>query len=103
MPGLEKYLCIYLLRLYTVVRLQNTGIYAIFNPKALERSEGTTKGLGVINFVVPCVLKSNFLDHRHVRVPLAAAVIPQHRENVAVISSNNSFLYMMRTGSQRYG
>ena len=48
-----------------IVRLQNTGIYGIYNPKALavapERSEGATKGLRVINFVVPCVLKSNFL------------------------------------------
>ena len=49
--------------------------------------------LRVINFVVPCVLKSNFLDHRHVLVPLAAAVTTKHRENVAVISSNKSLLY----------
>ena len=26
----------------------------------------------------------------------------KHRENVAVISSNNSLLYLKRTGSQRY-
>ena len=55
---------------------------------APERSEGTTKGLSVINFVVPCVLKSNFFYHRHVLVPLAAAVTPKHSENVAVISSS---------------
>ena len=29
---------------------------------APEQSEGATKGLRVINHVVPCVLKSNFLD-----------------------------------------
>ena len=43
--------------IYIIVRLQNTGIYEIYNPKALavapERSEGTTKGLRVINFIVP--------------------------------------------------
>ena len=38
---------------------------------ASERSEGATKGLRVINFVVPCVLKST-----------------KQRENVAVISSS---------------
>ena len=43
-----------------------------------------------------------FLDHRHVLVPLAAAVTTKHRKNVAVISSNNSLLYLMCTGSQRY-
>ena len=41
------------------VRLWNTGIYGIYNLKALavapERSEGATKGLRVINFVVLCV------------------------------------------------
>ena len=65
---------------------------------APEQSEGATKGLRVINFVVPCVLKSNFLDHRHVLVHLAAAVTTKHCENVAVISSNNGLLYLMRTG-----
>ena len=39
---------------YIIVRLQNTGIYEIYNPKALvvvlERSEGATKGLRVINY-----------------------------------------------------
>ena len=49
----------------------------------------STKGLRVITFVVPCVLKSNFLDHRHVLVPLAAAVTAKYCENVAVTSSNN--------------
>ena len=52
---------------------------------APEQSEGATKGLRVINFAVPCVLKSNFLDHRHVLVPFAAAVTTKHGENVAVI------------------
>ena len=33
-------------------------------------------------------------------IPLAAAVTPIHRENVAVISSNNSLLYLIHTGSQ---
>ena len=69
---------------------------------APEQSEGATKDLRVINFVVPCALKSNFLDHRHVLVPLAAAVTPKHHENVAVISSNNNLLYLMCTGSQHY-
>ena len=69
---------------------------------APKQSEGATKSLRVINFIVPCVLKSNFLDHRHVLVPLAAAVITKHCENVVVISSNNSLLYLMRTGSQCY-
>ena len=54
---------------------------------APEQSEGATKGLKVINFGVPSVLKSNFLGHRHVLVPLAAAVTTKHHENVAVISS----------------
>ena len=38
-----------------------------------------------------------------VLVTLAAAVTTKHWENVAVISSYNSLLYLMRTGSQRYG
>ena len=50
-----------------MVGLQNTGIYGIYNPKALA--------------VPACVLKSNFL-HVHVLVPLAAAVTTKHRENV---------------------
>ena len=70
---------------------------------APEQSEGATKGLRVLNFVVPCVLKSNFLDHRHVLVPVAAAVTAKHRENVAVISRNNNLLYLTPTGNQRYG
>ena len=48
---------------YIIVRLQNTGIYGVYNPKALdvvpERSEGATKGLRVVNFSIHCVLKSN--------------------------------------------
>ena len=47
-------------------------------------------------------MKSNFLDHRHVLVPLAAAITAKHCENVVVISSNNGLLYLMGTGSQRY-
>ena len=47
-------------------------------------------------------LSLTFLGHTHVLVPLAAAVTTKHRENVAVISSNNSLLYLMRTSSQRY-
>ena len=38
-----------------------------------------------IIFIVPSVLKSNFLGHRHVLVPVAAAVTTKHRVNVAVI------------------
>ena len=30
------------------------------------------------------------------------AVTAKHHENVAVISSNDSLFYLMRTGSQRY-
>ena len=75
----------------------------MYNLKALavapERSKGATKGLRVIN---SCVLKSNFLDHRRVLVPLAAAVTPKHCENVAVISSSNNLLYLMCSGSQLY-
>ena len=52
---------------------------------APEQSEDTTKGPRVINFVVPCVSKSNFLDYRHVLVTLAAAVTTKHCKNVAVI------------------
>ena len=61
---------------------------------APEQSEGTTKGLRVINFVVP------FLGHRHVLVPVAAAVATKHFENVGVISSNNGLLYLMPTDNQ---
>ena len=39
-----------------------------------KQSEGTTKGLRVINSVDPCVLKSNFLDYRLVIVPLQLPV-----------------------------
>ena len=41
---------------------------------APKRSEGATKGLRVINYVVPCVLKSNFLDPYIVLVPLQLLV-----------------------------
>ena len=47
--------------------------------------------------LVPCVLKLNFLDHRHVLVPLAAAVTTKYPENVAIISSNNNLLYSFCT------
>ena len=51
-----------------IARIQNTGTYRIYNPKALglgtKQSEGATKGLRVISSVDPCVLKSNFLDYR---------------------------------------
>ena len=36
---------------------------------APERSEGATKGLRVLNYVVPCVLMPNFLDPYIVLVP----------------------------------
>ena len=49
--------------LYIIVRLQNTGIYRIYNLKALScgarAKRGRYKGLRVINSVDPCVLKSN--------------------------------------------
>ena len=64
---------------------------------APEQSVGTPKGLRVKNLIVSCVLKSNFLDHRHVLVPVAAAVTMKHRENVAVIRSNNSFIFQYST------
>ena len=51
---------------------------------APERSKGTTKGLRVINYVVSCVLKSNFYI---VLVPLQL-LVTRKRENVTVISSN---------------
>ena len=54
-------------------------------------SEGTTKGLRVINSVDPCVLKSNFLDYRLVIVPLQLPVTSTQGENVAVISSNSTW------------
>ena len=69
---------------------------------APERSEVATKDLRAINFIVPCVLKPNFLDHRHVLVPVAAAVTAKHCENVEVISRNNNLLYLMPIGNQRY-
>ena len=45
---------------------------------APKQSKGTTKGLRVINSVFPYVLQFNFLDHRHVFVPFAAAVTTKH-------------------------
>ena len=62
---------------YIIVLLQNTGIYGIYNLKALavapEQSKGATKGLRVINFIVPSVLKSNYLDHRGVLIKPGAS------------------------------
>ena len=58
--------------LYNSYRLQNTGIYRIYNPKALGCG-ARAKGLRVINSVDPCVLKSNFLDYRLVIVATFAA------------------------------
>ena len=49
---------------------------------APERSEGTTKGLRVINSVDPCVL---FLDYRLVIVPLQLPVKSRQLENVAAV------------------
>ena len=95
--------CVTFLMLKITVRFQNTGIYEIYNPKALAVAPAT-KGLRVISFVVPCVLNSlTFIDHRHILVPVTAAVTMKHCENVAVISSNNSLLCLIHTGSQRYG
>ena len=75
----------------TVVKLQNPGIYRIYNPKALgyaamvlEQSESTTKGLRVINSVVSWVLMS---DYRLVIVPLQLLVITKQGENVVAISN----------------
>ena len=51
-----------------------------------ERSEGANKGLRVINFVVPCVFKSNVLDQT-CSCTFAAACNKLMR-NVAVISSD---------------
>ena len=76
-----------------MVRLQNTGIYRIYNLKAApKQSEGTTKGgpgLRVINFVDPCVLKSN---HRGAIVPLQLLVTRKQHENVVIISSSITWL-----------
>ena len=48
---------------YIIVRLQNIGIYGIYNSKALvvalEQSEGATKGLRVINYI-PSSLRFEF-------------------------------------------
>ena len=55
-----------------------------------EQSEGTTKGLRVINSVDPCVLKSNFLDYRLIIVPLQLPVTSRQRENVVVTSTVKS-------------
>ena len=52
-----------------------------------KQSEGATKGLRVINYVVPCVLKS-FLNPYIVLVPLQLLVTSKQQENVAVISSD---------------
>ena len=54
---------------------------------APERSEGATKGLRVLNYVVR-VLMSNFFRPLHSSCTLAAGCNKKTRENVAVISSN---------------
>ena len=47
---------------------------------APEQSEGATKAcMRVVNSVNPCVLKSNFLDHRLVIVPLQVPVTSRQR------------------------
>ena len=47
----------------SMVRLQNTGIYEIYNPQARPALSSALallgRGLQVINSVDPCVLKSN--------------------------------------------
>ena len=56
--------------------------------KPRPKKYSPTKGLRVINFVVSCVLKSNIFN-------CAAAVTTKHRENVTIISSNNSLLALV--------
>ena len=45
-----------------------------------ERSEGVTKGLRVINFVVPCVLKSNYFSRAGGSGRAARAIALPHFE-----------------------
>ena len=52
---------------------------------APKQNEDAANGLRVINFIVYCVFKSNFLDHRHVLVPFAPAVT----KNIIVKCSTN--------------
>ena len=78
-----------------------------FTPKGPSRGTraklSATKDQRVINFAVPCVLKSNFLDYSHVYVSLAAAVTTKHLVNVAVISSSNFIFDGQDIGSQLMG
>ena len=68
---------------------------------APERSEGATKGLRVLNYVVPCVLMSNFFRPLHSSCTLAAACNNKTRENVAVISSNSDTIFQY-LGQSKY-
>ena len=53
-----------------------------------------------LNVVIAC---SYFAKLNNILICKASLpVTTKHRENVAVISSNNSLLYLMRTGSQCY-
>ena len=87
----NNYIFIHGLRNMYVIRLQNTGIYRIYNSKPLSCGalaslrSGTTKDLKIINSIVPCVLNSNFY-HRHVLAPFASAVTAKHPESTVVIT-----------------
>ena len=67
-----------------------------------EQSEGTTKGLRVINSVEPCVLKSNFLDYRPVIVPLQLPVTSRQWENALDISSNITWQQLILFNAKCY-
>ena len=51
-----------------------------------KESEGTTKGLRVVNSIDPCILKSTFLDYSLVIVPLQLPVTSRQGDNVVAIS-----------------
>ena len=53
-------------------------------------SEGATKGLRVIKYIDPYVLKPNFLDYRLVIIPLQLPVTSIQQENVVVTTPGNS-------------
>ena len=55
---------------------------------APERREGATKGLRVINYVVLCVLMSNFLRPLHCSCTFAAACSKKTMRKCSSISSN---------------
>ena len=69
---------------------------------APEQSEGATKGLRVINYVDPWVLKFKFLDYSWVILPLQLLVTTKQGENVVVVSPIKHLLYLTLTGSQCY-